>query len=341
MAQILFPFSTLNIANESANMTSGMGMSFFIMVLMRCRWSKQQQKWAMSAICGSFLALVVCLDLTPSIHNHEADHCGGGGLCQHVPEGWREFLLARRLKSFREKRSLRFDKCYKVCCHADYEVSKAYDKMDETIFCSDARIESATVILNSDSALSLDDPKEFLKRKITHRTIESSELDNSVNKLENLRTGFHAAMMGRSHKRTITVPKLSYSGLAPPPNIGDDIYKGASLLSSEIDDSVSINSEHKSGISIFSVHCNMMANNSTTLNWTVWAKALALILAACVRFYISKTGAENVTIDQVALAKRCSHLVARLHDISNRKLEAVKSDVIKYMSKRIARTEKD
>lgn len=203
------------------------------------------------------------------------------------------------------------------------------------------------------------DPIETLSARMSMIVSENADLKARVKRLENLVSGLVSDRSGSRQKSRISIPSRELFGSKPPA----DVVSVSSTPSSIVDmpgsraESVSAASNpnmhefinpfeapNRSG----NMRLVMSKSNSATAAMgydrkaSVWGTALASMLIAATRFYITKTNAHGILIDELRLMRNCTNIAPVIYSSAmHKELPGVKDGVTKYLSESISRVDKN
>ncbi len=195
------------------------------------------------------------------------------------------------------------------------------------------------------------DPIEMLTNRMVQITTENTELKKRVKALEDKMQSILVALNVERNKGTISVPYKDYFHETPTAVQRKQLSNDRSIV--EVDESMSVVSAetestrrnmfmNSSTFSLGSMSGSMRPMTATAAmgynnKKSIWGTALASMLIAMIRYYVTKTGGKNIMLDETQTMKVCTYLAPVLYEMSTKDLPSVKTPTSKYMSSAISR----
>ena len=208
-------------------------------------------------------------------------------------------------------------------------------------------------------AITNTDPIETLSARVSMLVSENADLKMRLKKLEDTVKGLVAGRNESTSRSRITIPKRDLFGPKPPVETATPTSPASSVIEMPSSRAPSISGYSNTGtgefinplsLSLYSEPGRMIMSKSTSATApmgydrkaSVWGTALASMLIGATRFYISKTNASGVMIDELRLMKNCTIVAPIIFSTAmHKELPGVKDGITKYLSESISRVDKN
>lgn len=232
------------------------------------------------------------------------------------------------------------------------DIKKALATEDDNMSEDESRItnDNRITVMNSD-------PIANLQNQVIQLMSENSELKSRVTALEAKIVPLIMSSPENADRSRITAPKSDLFGPKPPPssvkNDNDDdsivnINATPSLISTEGRSTIENTNPFANRSVIDSSNQSVFKSNSAiapqgyVTKKSLWGSALASLLVAATRYYITKTNLNLMMVDELRLMKVCTMIAPTLYyQAMHRDLPDTKNPATRYLSKAISRMDKN
>lgn len=205
------------------------------------------------------------------------------------------------------------------------------------------------------------DPIEILSTRVSALTSENAKMKETLKRLEDIVMGLVATRNETDNKTRISIPVKEYFGSKPPASVVSSYVEPSNIPTAPPSTTGSVSDydvvKPHTPINPFASSYpvasgpappRLVVSKSNTatapMGYTnkasVWGTALASLLISSMRFYLTKTQKQGFTIDETQVMTNCITLAPVLYtSIMHRELPGVKSEVTKYLSQSISRTQ--
>jgi hypothetical protein len=236
------------------------------------------------------------------------------------------------------------------------EIKDALDDWND-----DTSIAAGTDVGTDRIVVASSDPMETMNMKMSRLISENADLKLRLTRVENILAGLTADKAMNTQGTRINIPTRDLFGTKAPPESPSMMSTTNSVASGPRSESASMISNRNNNDSTYgfedpfagpkldsNARIIVTKSNSATAAMgydkkaSVWGTALASLLISATRYYISKTNAQGILIDEVALMKNCTNIVSPLYTSAmHRELPGVKDGTTKYLSEAISRQDRN